>query len=72
MRTDKDRVARRLRAMVAVAILVAAQLVSADDKIEHPEWKVGDKWMFRAIENHGPKEYIWTTSRRQPIGTALR
>jgi hypothetical protein len=48
-----------LMMMGGVALLVA-QPAQAAESAEHPEWKVGDKWTFRQVENPGAKETTWT------------
>jgi hypothetical protein len=46
--------------LVAFAALVGSASILAAEIAERPEWKVGDKWTFRATENPGAKETTWT------------
>jgi hypothetical protein len=47
--------------MMVGATLLVVQPAQAAEWAEHPEWKVGDKWTFRQVENPGAKETTWTS-----------
>jgi hypothetical protein len=49
-----------LATMIPCAILLYAPPARAAEAADHPEWKVGDKWTFRYVENPGAKASTWT------------
>jgi hypothetical protein len=45
---------------IAGAVLLVARPAHAAESAEHPDWKVGDKWIFQSFENPGAKRTTWT------------
>ena len=47
-------------AFAVAAITMGASSAQTAATTERPEWKVGDKWSFRSVENPGAKESGWS------------
>ncbi len=47
-------------AWAGFVMLAASSGLAFAQSTDRPEWKVGDRWVFRGVENPGAKESRWT------------